>query len=214
MTEIELHHVQCTPRKARWARPVLLSLLALPLISAAAPQAGRVARIDPQSIQVAQASAGEGERQEAALLPGGASSLNETYEDWRVICMVQNKAKNCAVSQVQTQQNGQRVLAVEVGAPRDEATTATVILPFGLSLEAGVTLQIDEHAAMEPLRFRTCLPAGCVVSLTLDAETLQAIRSAKTIRVATVADGGAETPFSISLKGFSSAMDRLSTLAQ
>lgn len=213
MADANLHHVHRTPRKARWGRAVLLSFVALPLIGAAAPQGGRVSRIDPQPIQVAQASTGEGE-QEAAILPGGASSLNETYEDWRVTCVVQNKAKNCAASQVQTQQNGQRVLAVEVAPTRDDATTVTVVLPFGLSLDAGVTLQIDEQAAMAPLRFRTCLPAGCVVSLTLDAETLQVLRTAKSIRVSTVADGGAETPFSISLKGFSSALDRLSALSQ
>lgn len=209
-----LHDVHRAPRTLLWRRTALLSLLTLPLIGAAAPQAGRVARIDPQSIQVAQASTGQGEQQQAAILPGGASSLNETYDDWRAICVVQNKAKKCAISQVQMEQNGQRVLAVEVDPPQDDATKLTIILPFGLSLDAGVTLQVDEQAAMPPLRFRTCLPAGCIVSMDLDAETLQSLRGAKTIRVATVADGGAETPFSISLKGFSSALDRLETLSQ
>ncbi|WP_083222795.1 invasion associated locus B family protein [Ensifer sp. LC163] len=44
-------------------------------------------------------------------------SIVETYRDWRVACVQQGTDKQCAMSQVQTQQNGQRVLAIELSAP-------------------------------------------------------------------------------------------------
>ncbi|PRD40335.1 invasion protein, partial [Phyllobacterium phragmitis] len=60
----------------------------------------------PQRFEVAQAQTGG-----SSTLPGGASSLNEVYRDWRVGCVQQGTTKRCAMSQIQAQQNGQRVLA-------------------------------------------------------------------------------------------------------
>ncbi|MGN1289969.1 MAG: invasion associated locus B family protein [Bradyrhizobium sp.] len=37
--------------------------------------------------------------------------------------------------------------------------------PSGLSLDAGITLAVDDRPDGEALRFRTCLPVGCIVSL-------------------------------------------------
>ena len=42
--------------------------------------------------------------QEKAELPGGASSLRETYQDWTVQCQVVNNVKQCAISQQQQQE--------------------------------------------------------------------------------------------------------------
>jgi invasion protein IalB len=89
-----------------------------------------------------------------------------------------------------------------------------LMLPFGLALDSGVTLQIDDKATMQPLRFRTCLPAGCVVSLTFDAPALVALRAGSALKVKAVADGGAATSFSISLQGFATALDRMGALAR
>lgn len=36
-------------------------------------------------------------------LPGGASSLNETYKDWRIACAQEGSTKRCVMSQVQAQ---------------------------------------------------------------------------------------------------------------
>lgn len=153
-------------------------------------------------------------QQGGSALPGGASSLNETYKDWRVACALQGNAKRCVVSQVQTQQNGQRVLAVELEAPNGPNVSGTLVLPFGLALDAGVAFQIDEKPAMPPLRFRTCLPAGCLVSVSFDAATLATLRTGTALKVKATADGGAPTPFSIPLQGFAAALDRAATLSR
>lgn len=163
----------------------------------------------PRRFEVAQAQAGGG-----SALPGGASSLNETYKDWRVTCIQQGATKQCAISQLQTQQNGQRVLAMELNVPSGNTVSGTLVMPFGLALDSGVTLQIDDKPAMPPIRFRTCLPAGCLVNITFDAPTLVALRTGSALKVKATADGGAATPFSISLQGFAAALDRVAALAR
>ena len=150
----------------------------------------------------------------ASSLPGGASSLSETYKDWRVACIQQGTAKRCAMSQVQTQQNGQRILAIELNALSGNVVSGTLVLPFGLALDSGATLQIDEKPVMKPLRFRTCLPDGCLLPVTFDAATRAMLRSGTALKVKAAADGGAAASFSISLQGFPTALDRVGALAR
>ncbi|QYM74492.1 invasion associated locus B family protein [Pseudochrobactrum sp. Wa41.01b-1] len=163
----------------------------------------------PQRFEVAQSQAGG-----TSTLPGGASSLNETYKDWRVACVQQGNAKRCVLSQVQAQQNGQRVLAIELNAPTANTVSGTLILPFGLALDAGVTFQIDEKPDMQPVRFRTCIPGGCLVNVSFDAAALVVLRAGAALKVKATADGGAAAPFSISLQGFGTALDRVAALSR
>jgi invasion protein IalB len=169
----------------------------------------------PQRFELAQAQSGgqPAGGNTASGLPGGASSLNETYKDWRATCAQQGNQKRCVLSQVQAQQNGQRVLAIELNAPNGNTVSGTLVLPFGLALDSGVTFQIDDKPAMQPLRFRTCVPAGCLVSVTFEAPTLVALRAGTALKVRAVADGGGATPFSISLQGFATALDRMAVLS-
>lgn len=147
------------------------------------------------------------------LLPNGASSLQETYQDWQVSCQVIDNAKRCALSQQQVQQNGQRVLAVELQQTRDGKLNGSLILPFGLLLDQGVTLAIDDKSPGQPLRFRTCLPGGCLVPLSLEPAMLTNLRAGATLKIqATSADGPA-IPLALSLKGFAAAADRLKALS-
>ena len=38
--------------------------------------------------------------------------------------------------------------------------SGTLVRPFGLALDSGVAFQIDDGPAMQPIRFRTCVPDG------------------------------------------------------
>lgn len=131
-----------------------------------------------------------------------------------MVCVQEGTAKRCALSQVQAQQNGQRVLAIELNAPSGNTVSGSLVLPFGLALDSGVSFQIDEKPAMQPVRFRTCMPGGCLVSVTFDAPTLVALRAGTALKVKATADGGAAAPFSISLQGFATALDRMGTLSR
>lgn len=166
------------------------------------------------TLAVASVAAFAAQAQQPVSLPGGASSLQETYQDWQVACQIVNNAKHCALVQQQSQQNGQRVLAMELIAPNGNAINGTLLLPFGLALDAGVIIQVDDKPAMPAVRFRTCVPAGCLVNVSFDAATIAALRAGAALKIKATADGGAVMPLTISLKGFGSALDRVAALAR
>ncbi|WP_027993438.1 invasion associated locus B family protein [Sinorhizobium meliloti] len=143
-------------------------------------------------------------------LPGGASSLQETYETWSLTCQ-STPERVCAISQQQVQQNGQRVLAIELKREAD-GLTGNLVLPFGLQLNAGATLQIDAETPQQPLRFSTCLPAGCLVTLNFNTEAVAALGGGTVLKVTVQSIDGKEVPLTIQLKGLAAALDRLEAL--
>jgi len=164
------------------------------------------------ALQLSQAQAA---RAQTASLPGGATSLQETFQDWQVACAVRANGKRCALSQQQFGQNRQRLLAIELMPGDGASIIGTLVLPFGLLLEAGVTTQIDDKPAGKPLRFRTCLPAGCVVPLQFDGAAAAALRAGTTLKfIATPSERNEPMAFSISLKGFPAALSRTAVLGK
>lgn len=151
----------------------------------------------------------------AAELPGGASALNETYQDWRVSCRDQEAEVRCILLQGQTdQRTGQRVLAIELRPEGPQGAAGILLLPFGLALEAGVALRIDEQTSGPDLRFSTCLASGCLVPLVFDAKMIEMLRAGMALKInAAVNETGQPVVFSISLKGFSAALSRTRELA-
>lgn len=144
-------------------------------------------------------------------LPGGASSIQESYEDWRVLCSVANNAKQCTIQQVQLDtKTGQRVLAVELVPNGDGGASGNLIMPFGLQLDAGVALALDAGASGKPLPFKTCIASGCLVPLTLSANTIAALRVGKQLKLTTRSIDVNAKPlvFPVSLNGFGAALDR------
>ena len=152
----------------------------------------------------------------AAPLPGGASSLVETYDDWNVTCQMQANAPSCAVRQIQTNnQTKQTVLTIEIAKGADGKFRGALLLPLGLALPQGAQLKIDETALGAALPFSTCLPQGCLVSLTFEADTIAKLRVGKALNV-TVSSAGSVQPLSlaISLKGLSGALNRVADLTK
>lgn len=183
---------------------------ALPAVADAAAWAA-----GPKAAILAQAAAPAPAPVETAGLPGGATSLQENYQDWQVKCEVQGTAKRCAVSQQQVDaQTHQRALAVELRPVVEEKVDGVFLLPFGLSLEPGITLQVDEAEPAASLRFRTCLPAGCVVPAGFDAALLAALRKGAALKIKAVADGAGPLTFTVSLKGLANALDRATVLSR
>lgn len=145
-------------------------------------------------------------------LPGGATSLSEAHGDWTVTCTTADGAVRCAMVQNQVSgENRQRVLSAELTAVEDgTGVDGVLVLPFGLRLDAGVELGIDENTAMPQRRFSTCIPAGCLVPVAFDADTTTAVKSGEMLHIAATAnDNDQEIALSISLSGFTSAFDRI-----
>ena len=150
-----------------------------------------------------------------SALPGGATSLRETFEDWQVACVTQNNAKRCALGQEQFGQNRQRVLAIELVPGDNNSLSGTLVMPFGLLFEPGITMQLDDKPFGKPLRVRTCVPAGCIVPLQFDTATSNALKGGATLKLtATPSESTTPVNFAISLKGFSSGLNRTVALAK
>jgi invasion protein IalB len=152
--------------------------------------------------------------QPSSKFPRGASSVKENYWDWQVFCELQGTAKRCVLTQQQMQKDGQRVLAIQIAAPTSERLSGIMVLPFGLALAPGVSLQVDDRPAGSALPFRTCLPAGCMVTMSFDGPTVTMLRTGMALRVRATVDSGQETLFSVSLAGFSAGLDRIAELSR
>lgn len=153
------------------------------------------------------------QQQQVASLPNGASSVQETYQDWQLACSLQDNARVCTVTQDQTQKNGQRLLAVELRVGQKGGLTGTLLLPFGILFDPGVTFQIDDQPPLSQQRLRTCLPNGCIVVFSIDRSTLGKMKVGSVLKLNLTT--AAETPltFPVSLNGLSAALDRMVALS-
>lgn len=150
----------------------------------------------------------------AAPLPGGASTLQETYQDWTVSCQNQKETSVCVMRQDQSStQTGQRVLTAELHNVGGKVE-GVLLMPFGLDLAKGAALKIDD-AAGPNLVFSTCLPQGCLAPVSFDAKQVAALKGGTNINVTTTALSPSQpVAFKVSLKGFGAALDRIIVLTK
>ena len=147
-------------------------------------------------------------------LPGGASALSETHGDWAVSCRGSENDITCSMSQRHVRdESRQLVLAIELHPQGPDAANGIILLPFGLRLADGVMLAIDEEAQIATLPFSTCLPSGCIVRISLETDTVAALREGDKLNIVTTADDGGEAvQLDVSLNGFTSALQRIAAL--
>jgi invasion protein IalB len=152
----------------------------------------------------------------AASLPNGATSIDETYSDWALKCGIGDKANGakviCNVTQTLFEQKThKRVLGIGL-MPEGDGVKGTLVMPFGLDLEKGPTLSIDDGPASTPYHYKTCLPGGCLIQINWNSATVKALRSAKSLKIDAQADNGKPAPFKLSLNGLAAALDRARAL--
>lgn len=147
----------------------------------------------------------------AATLPNGASAINESYGDWTVDCRIADGRKLCALAQSQgNSQTNQRVFAIELRPPQDGRAEGTILMPFGLKLDNGAVLRLDDKDLGQGLRFSTCFPQGCLLPISFPTVATDAMKTGKTLTVAALnLSSGEPTSFNVSLAGFSAALARI-----
>ena len=138
------------------------------------------------------------------LLGGG--STNEmrvsTFQDWRVVCpALTPTTPNCALTTDVMRDTGGILLTLSLTDPTP-GSTLSLTVPHGVMLEPGLAFTIGN----EPVRVRpyeTCTNVGCIALVTVDADTLKALRSNMSGQV-NVAAPNNPMPLAIpfSLKGF------------
>lgn len=149
-----------------------------------------------------------------AQMPDGASSINETYQDWRVTCIKNENVDRCSMLHNQVAKDtGQRVLSVELTAPAADRLQGIILMPFGLALANGVKLAVDDGATGSTFGFSTCLPQGCIIPIQFDQSMVDTLKNGGTLNIsATIMDTGETINIAASLKGFTAAYNRLNGL--
>ena len=149
-------------------------------------------------------------------MPGGASSLVETYEDWGVICRAPGDLTSCLARQVQSNnQTKQVVLTAEIAKLPDGKFAGALMLPLGLSLAQGAQLKLADTPLGSARPFSTCLPQGCLVPLDITDDVIAKLKAGSAITVAvTTAAPAQPLTFTVSLKGLSGALNRVNELTK
>lgn len=151
-------------------------------------------------------------------LPGGATSLSEKHTDWNVSCVHEpgtgtSGVKKCIISlQLINPQSKQRVAAMELGFDEAERLSGQILLPFGLRLSDGIAVIVGDDEVTLSLPFSTCLPIGCLVPVVLNDRTVEAFKVNAGLKILMAAQTGTAVDVNVSLKGFTSAYNRLRQL--
>ena len=153
--------------------------------------------------------------QQPAVNPNLA--VNELHDNWSGRCFTVESQAPCDVLQVGTNaETQQRVSLVSIAyLPATRSYAAQIIVPLGVALARGLSLQAGE-ASLNGVKFNRCERDGCYVEIALPAGTVEAIRMLTEDTLITVYSYGPgellELPFSVS--GFSEAMDHMMTEAE
>jgi len=149
---------------------------------------------------------------QSAPTPSPSSTPAPPQPAWAARCSSPSRDAplECAMEQnAILTKTGQLVVLVNIRVPGDTRTPiALVQLPLGLNLQAGAKFQVDDAKSVD-LPIQTCENRGCYASFPVAAETLNALRSGKQLKII-FQDLAKETiAIPLSLNDFSAAYDKI-----
>lgn len=200
----------------KFPTPSIFASVIAAFVLAAAPTFAQEAQPSSKGDRALATAPVQGDKKPAVSLPNGAASVSEVYGDWTVNCAIADKSKRCGFSQEQgNSQTGQRLFAIDLQPSADGQTNGVLLLPFGLKLDDGVKLKLDEQNLGQGARFSTCLPTGCLVPISFPTVATDAMKKGEKLIITAMRNGGGEAPtFTVSLNGFTTAMSRVAELAK
>ncbi len=137
---------------------------------------------------------------------------NKQFDAWNLRCLnVNSKQNKCFIIQnVSGKQGKARLLSVRIHfPPKSNTLVVTFYLPLGIFLIPGMSYDIDA-GVKKKLVLRTCIEAGCIARMSLDAQAVRALQNGKDLHVRFSA-GNKEIISTASLMGFSKALAALKT---
>jgi invasion protein IalB len=117
--------------------------------------------------------------------PAEGTITERQFKDWTVRCgrHAEQGPEVCEMQQQQTDNEGRTVMAVAVGqVPGSSDLGLLVVLPLGILLPAGVTLQIDSGAEM-PLQVDRCERQGCRIEMLLETDLMTRLKAGSQAKV-------------------------------
>lgn len=137
-----------------------------------------------------------------------STAPQSTAPNWLVTCSNQIDAARltCSMSQsVVLAANGTRLMTAVV-QPKDDGHELELVLPFGLDLQAGVQLVIDQ-TDWQKLPVSTCEAGACYSAMPLDAAAITRLTEGAALDVKLINRQGEEVTLSLTLAGFSSSLE-------
>ncbi len=193
-----------TPFRARWSGFVL-SIMAS-AACAQMPAASPPPAVAPAPARTASAAAG--------AAPTAAARTTQQFGNWGVSCWNDQGQRFCDLDvELRRRQDNQRVVKLTVKPQGASRAVAGLVMPFGLDVRAGVTLQVDDGPVARNVPYQTCLPEGCVVDLSFDASALAALRSGKALKVSAPVASGGSFDVQLPLAGFEAGYAQMLSLA-
>ena len=126
----------------------------------------------------------QGTPQEDASAPEAALT-DRQFKDWMVRCGRPDEQgpELCEMQQQQIDREDRTVMAVAVGeVPGTPDLGLLIVLPLGILLPAGVTMQIDGGAEI-PLQVERCERQGCRIERLLEPALLNQLKGGKEAKV-------------------------------
>lgn len=162
----------------------------------------------PTALALLLACAGTGTFAVAAEGDGKA----QRFGSWVAKCEAPQEGQQggCFILQeLVLREGGQRVLQMAIGfVPGDEFPIAALSLPLGMSLPAGVVMEVPGARAMH-FPVERCEPGGCRAGARLEPDFLRALGTAESMTVRFNDAKREPIQVAVSLKGFSAGLAAL-----
>lgn len=137
---------------------------------------------------------------------------NATVTGWQTRCVSQGRKANaeCVVEQALTMlRNNQVATIVQLRvAAEGQAPVATVRVPHGVLLSAGIRLRVDAGYSID-IPLQTCEAQGCLASAAAGPDLINAMRAGRQLFVLMKGANNQDMGFGMPLEGFPAAFDRV-----
>ena len=150
-----------------------------------------------------------------AALPASAQQTGSDSgkkNAWNYRCSDEDRGRVCEIAQrLSVKKTGQRVVEVAIARTGEDKQKlrAVLILPLGVSTQAGVTLRVDDRDRTYRANISHCLKDGCYVYLDVTDSLLEAMKKGREARLAMRTYQGKTIRVNLSLMGFTRAYARL-----
>jgi invasion protein IalB len=117
--------------------------------------------------------------------PAEQTISERQFQDWMVRCGRRDEqgAEFCEMHQQRIDSEERTIMLVAVGqVPGTSDLGLLIILPLGILLPAGVTLQVDDGAEV-PLQVDRCERQGCRIEMLLEPELMSRLKSGREAKV-------------------------------
>lgn len=142
----------------------------------------------------------------------GETPAGQVFDDWGRRCETLPSGEElCVIFQrLRLKENNQTILHVSFGYPPiADGPVMVFTTPLGVSLMAGMELQVDDVGEAIKVPYNICIADGCRASLPVNDALLAAMRQGDKLKVAFANAQNKPLGMQVSLKGFTAASDSL-----